>query len=197
MNFDSLPVTLVKPLSSAHIESAATDFLQIVAPTCLQQLCPTPVQEIFENKMDLFDFNVVIGKNVKGLAGLTDVTRRFIELSNATYKRLERNDPQARFTAAHEMGHAFLHANETALGTFPFRHSLTTAPRSKLRPYEDPEWQANSFAAAVLMPLQSMRLLHDQGKMHFLHVMKIFQVSWPAANRRILKLQQLRWRKPR
>lgn len=196
MDFDSITVPVVKGLSLSQIEKEATQFLGLLAPECLQVPQPTPVLEIFENKLEALDFKVVIGKNIKGLGGLTDVTHRFIQLPNATYKRLEKDDPQARFTVAHEFGHAQLHAKDQVLGSFPFRHQVTFAPRSRIRAFEDPEWQANTFAAAILMPIQTMRLLHDQGKMTSNHVMEVFKVSWPAANRRILKLRELRWRKP-
>lgn len=196
MDFNSITVPVVKGLSLSQIEQEATQFLEALAPECLRNPQPTPVLEIFENKLEALDFKVIIGKNIKGLGGLTDVTNRFIQLPNATYKRLEKGDPQARFTVAHEFGHAQLHGKEQALGTFPFRNHVTFAQRSRIRAFEDPEWQANTFAAAILMPIQAMRFLHYQGKMTSNHVMEIFQVSWPAANRRILKLRELRWRKP-
>jgi hypothetical protein len=196
VDFDSITVPVVKGLSCAQIEKEASQFLELLAPECLKNPGPTPVLEIFENKMELLNFTVLIGKNIKGLGGLTDVTHRIIELPCSTYKKLEKGDPQARFTAAHEFGHAQLHGKDQALGTFPFRDHITFAYRSRIRAFEDPEWQANSFAAAILMPIKTMRVLHDQGNLTSNCVMEIFKVSWPAANRRILRLQELRWRKP-
>lgn len=195
MDFNSITVPVVKGLSTVQIENEATQFLKLLAPECLETPRPTPILEIFENKMETLDFKVVIGKNVRGLGGLTDVTNRFIELPNATYKRLEKDDAQARFTVAHEMGHAQLHAKELAFGSFPFRNQVTFARRSRIRAFEDPEWQANTFAAAILMPMKSLRVLQDQGQLNANELMKVFRVSWPAANRRILKFRELSWRK--
>jgi len=195
MDFNSITVPVVKGLSTAQIEIEATQFLERFAPECLNAPSPTPILEIFENKMEALDFKVVIGKNVRGLGGLTDVTNRFIKLPNATYKRLENGDAQARFTVAHEMGHALLHAKEGAFGSFPFRHQVTFARRSRIRAFEDPEWQANTFAAAILMPMKSLRVLQSQERLYADEVMNVFQVSWSAANRRILKFREIPWRK--
>ncbi len=190
MNFDSITVPVVKGLSCTQIEKEATDFLLLLAPKCLLAPQPTPVLDIFENKMELLDFNVLIGENIKGLGGFTDVTNKYIELPNSTYKKLEKDDPHARFTAAHEFGHVKLHsAYQGQL------RPVTFARRSRIRAFEDPEWQANSFSAAILMPIQTMRMLHEQGKMTAAHVMEIYKVSWPAASRRILRLSELRWKK--
>ena len=195
MDFNSITVPVVKGLSSAQIEKEAELFLQTLAPECLQSPQATPVLEIFENKLEALDFKALIGKNIKGLGGITDITHRFIQLPSSTYKRLEKADPQARFTVAHEFGHAYLHTKEQALGKFPFRNHLTFAQRSKIRAFEDPEWQANAFAASILMPFRTMRMLHQQDLMDPLHIMDVFNVSWSAANRRVLKLRELHWRK--
>lgn len=195
MDFNSITVPIVKGLSSSQIEKEAEMFLEKLSPNSLLKPQPTPVLEIFENKLETLNFTPLIGKNIKGLGGITDVTHRFIQLPNATYKRLEKSDPQARFTVAHEFGHAYLHSKEQALGTFPFRNHLTFAQRSRIRAFEDPEWQANAFAAAILMPLKTMRMLHQRDLMDPLHIMDVFNVSWSAANRRVLKLRELQWRK--
>ncbi|HEY8272596.1 MAG TPA: ImmA/IrrE family metallo-endopeptidase [Pseudobdellovibrionaceae bacterium] len=192
MDFDSITVPVVKGISCAQIENEAADFLQLFAPECLHAPQPTPILEIFENKMNLLGFDVLIGKNVKGLGGFTDITNRYIELPNSTYKKLEKGDPQARFTVAHEFGHVKLHSAFQGKGQ---NHPVTFARRSRIRAFEDPEWQANSFSAAILMPIQTMRMLHAQDKMTPAYVMATYQVSWPAASRRILRLRELRWRK--
>lgn len=54
------------------------------------------------------------------------------------------DDPRHRFTVAHELGHYFMHDDITA---FSRCESNTNIPS-----FRDPEWQANVFAAAFLMP---------------------------------------------
>lgn len=63
---------------------------------------------------------------------------------------------RSRFTAAHELGHAILHHRELAtVNGHAFRDQRCT-PIEKLpcgaRIYESPDWQANSWAGAFLMP---------------------------------------------
>jgi len=60
-----------------------------------------------------------------------------------------------------------------------------------LEPFCDPEWQANAFAAAVLMPTSGMQSLQRRFKERSAFVMKVmetFGVSYSAANYRIDKL---------
>jgi Zn-dependent peptidase ImmA (M78 family) len=79
------------------------------------------------------------------------------------------NNPRDRFTVAHEVGHALMH-----IGTLnrSNRHFST-----KLPAYVDPEWQANYFAGALLMPrhLMSQCTSLDQ-------VMNTFGVSRECAS---------------
>ncbi|MBY0314421.1 MAG: ImmA/IrrE family metallo-endopeptidase [Bdellovibrionales bacterium] len=189
MDFSLISVPVVRGMSHAQIEKEASEFLQLVAPECLSDPRPTPMLEIFENKMDLLGFRVVVGKNVKGLGGVTDVTNRFIEIPLATYNQLEKGVPRARFTIAHECGHAKIHGKQAQMGTFASSENIQFARRSELRPFEDPEWQADTFAAAVLMPWQTMRMLYERGEMNVQTVMSVFQVSQAAASRRVMRLQ--------
>jgi Zn-dependent peptidase ImmA (M78 family) len=183
MKFSSISVPVVPSLSQAQIEKEATAFLKIVSPKTLDIAGPTPVLEIFENKMDLFDFDIVVGKNIKGLPGMTDVTHRYIQISISTYKKLEKDFPHARFTVAHEFGHAYLHGRSPSRPLF--------SKRNQLRPFEDPEWQANTFAASLLMPQKTMWLLFLKKAMTVENVMETYAVSWSAATRRVLKLSSL------
>lgn len=61
----------------------------------------------------------------------------------------------ALFTVAHELGHAVLHARNLIL----MRHglSLGTVFRADThKVFQDPEWQANTFAAEASMPLHAV-----------------------------------------
>ncbi len=54
------------------------------------------------------------------------------------------DDPRHRFTVAHELGHYFMHDDITAFSRCESNANIPT--------FRDPEWQANVFAAAFLMP---------------------------------------------
>lgn len=68
---------------------------------------------------------------------------------------------RARFTLAHELGHAVLHENElrAAPGAEMFRDTLCSAIRrsAAVRPFECPEHQANVWAGAFLVPLVAVK----------------------------------------
>ena len=69
-----------------------------------------------------------------------------IDFREDVYEQLCRGIPRARFTAAHELGHLFLHNGESRpRAVAPIR--ARTIPRSM-----SSEGQANDFAASFLMP---------------------------------------------
>lgn len=73
-----------------------------------------------------------------------------LELRDDVYQALLQGDARARFTAMHEVGHFFLHPG------VPLRRTSATANHEH---FEDSEWQADCFAAEILMPLQLVRRL--------------------------------------
>tara|TARA_R110001583_G_scaffold195554_1_gene376081 strand:+ start:8905 stop:9351 length:447 start_codon:yes stop_codon:yes gene_type:complete len=87
-----------------------------------------------------------------------------------------RDDPRARFTIMHELGHGLL------------GHRRTINRSNSERPpkiYEDSEWQANQFAAEFLMPLDVIQRL---GLNTALKLEMHFNVSAAAAMRRVTQL---------
>jgi len=72
-----------------------------------------------------------------------------ILLTEAVYEKACRNDGRARFTVAHEIGHVFLHRG------IPPSFSRSGLKGVELKPFENSEWQANTFAADLLMPAGS------------------------------------------
>lgn len=85
-----------------------------------------------------------------------------ISIREDVWARAEAGDGRARFTCAHELGHSILHFAELrdAPGHALFRDRVCTA-REKLPPgvriFESPEWQANKWASAFLMPITGIR----------------------------------------
>jgi hypothetical protein len=67
-----------------------------------------------------------------------------MHIRSDVYEKACRNDPRARFTVMHELGHGLLGHRRT------INRSSETPPKV----YEDSEWQANQFAAEFLMPLE-------------------------------------------
>lgn len=69
-----------------------------------------------------------------------------------------------RFTLAHELGHYLLHRNQS------YSRSNT-----EYRAYEDPEWQANTFASMLLIPRNEIRGMSVE------EIMRRYKVSRQAA----------------
>lgn len=86
-----------------------------------------------------------------------------------------------QFTFAHEVGHFILHK-----GLNP------VMPRGKFihKPYEDTEWQADTFAAELLMPYDVVvGILRQANGLEAINkVMDHFNVSWDAARVRVDKV---------
>ena len=104
-----------------------------------------------------------------GAEGRTDWHQPVITLAAGTYAELNRGNPRARMTAAHELGHLLMHTQQ------PVYHYRTRAKDRRV----DPEWQATYFAGALLMPAEAIRKMRTVS-----HVMKVFGVSRGAALRR-------------
>ena len=106
---------------------------------------------------------------MEGAEGRTDWHRPVITLSAGTYAALSRGDARARSTAAHELGHLLMHTQK------PVFHYRSKSHDCRV----DPEWQANAFAAALLMPADAFRKMKTVSQ-----AKKTFGVSRGGALRR-------------
>lgn len=127
-----------------------------------------------------------------GVEGETRYDRkdRLIEvvLSESTFENLESDQPRARFSLAHEIGHAVQHYEEiTRRSKLPHytAAALLRGQYNYLRPFEDVEWQADAFGAALLMPAQSLWKLECAGQLSVDEICRRFVVSTRAAAKRI------------
>lgn len=73
-----------------------------------------------------------------------DPVNKLMRISIAVYEGAIRGNGRDRFTIAHEIGHCLLHSNELLLC-----RNIENRP---LQAFENPEWQANTFASFLLMP---------------------------------------------
>lgn len=92
-----------------------------------------------------------------------------IEVRDDVYDKLCMGNGMARFTIAHEFGHLFLH-----------RSPILQMGDGIHERYEDSEWQANTFAAEFLMPIEECKHLKTAAD-----ISKKFGVSIPAATHRL------------
>jgi len=115
--------------------------------------------------------------------------RIVVALSTKTYENLERAEPRSRFSLFHEIGHAVLHHRELRLRS-KRSHTLAAALMRKNTTshptYQDTEWQADAFSAALLMPAKGIRRHEKQhGELTTQAVAALFHVSNQAAETRL------------
>jgi hypothetical protein len=112
---------------------------------------------------------------LKTEAGLTLPNDGKIKIREDVYNGAHDGNGFHRFTMCHEVGHLLLHGN-VALPRATGQHKWI----------EDSEWQANTFAAEFMMPVEHLlQLCHSPND-----VMAVFGVSREAANMRWRKLQE-------
>ena len=75
----------------------------------------------------------------------------YIKVRPEVYEAACADDGRARLTLLHECGHVLLHGK---VAVHPRKEAI---PAAVLRPFENSEWQANTFAAELLMPPQSFK----------------------------------------
>ena len=100
-----------------------------------------------------------------------------IQMLQSAYDQAVQHNGRARLTALHECGHVLLH-----------RHVAVhhRGPRgSDLKPWENSEWQANQFAAELLMPVESLDRPGD-----FESYVRYMGVSREASCNRVLQLER-------
>jgi len=129
------------------------------------------LEEILDLRLGLVQIEVEEDPIMGDVEGFTDPAGEFIRFSQTVYLQACAHRPRARWTAAHEAAHFFLHA----------RKPMTrVASQAVLKAFECPERQAHQFAAELLMP---RRLIDPTTPVS--DVMKDFGVSEEAAKKRL------------
>lgn len=137
-----------------------------------------PIVEFAEKGLPLLVdglvFDVVESDEMNSRMGAVNPFTREFLIREDVYDGAVEHHPRHRFTIAHEAGHALMH-----IGTLN-RSSLS----DRVVAYRDPEWQANRFAAVILMP----RLLVPKAK-SIEEIMQRFGVSKESAELRVKTLK--------
>jgi hypothetical protein len=131
-----------------------------------------------------------------GVKGETHYSARHsrleITLSEETYEQLDRpfarEDPHARFSFFHELGHATLHGTELVrLSRIPKSQAdaMMRDCSTKVHAYRDVEWQANTFAASMMMPFAALRELRQDRSLTVAELCRVFLVSRKSAEIRL------------
>lgn len=168
----------VMPRTKAQIYDAANRLRRALCLGPAERVQMVPLLEhVLPEVLDDYLFEVVPDDMMAGIEGTTDISLPIIRLADRTYARLMRSDPDARYTAAHELGHLVFHSGA----------HVQYARRSTFDCRTDPEWQADRFADAFLMPLQAVLQCSSVEQI----AMK-FDVPFDAAKRRYWDAQTAR-----
>lgn len=106
-----------------------------------------PVLFFMENVLPIFipDFSleIVPVEQMGNKHGETYPSKKLIRIREDVYLGAERGEGRDRLTIAHEIGHLFMHDDECIA-------LCRLESDERLKPFEDPEWQANCFGGELL-----------------------------------------------
>lgn len=131
-----------KPLSRKKIQDVALSLRQMLSVSLEDSF---PVVKFFEFILPSLGYELEIcgiSEMPKEYA-LTFPEKNLVKIREDVYVRAVDENPRDLFTLAHEIGHIIFHDNMS----ISFARS-----DEKIKVFEDPEWQANTFAAELLAP---------------------------------------------
>lgn len=104
-----------------------------------------PIVEIIEllasDEKEVFDYEIVDEREMTDTYGTTNTVSNIMRIRENVYEGAINGNPRDRFTLCHEFGHWLLHQPE-----------CVSFARGNIPKYCDPEWQANTFAAELMVP---------------------------------------------
>jgi hypothetical protein len=182
-------VPRVRPLSARQIEQQAMGIIAAFYPNLLKEPGQFPVLDFFDLLKDEFKLQPGVEELSDGVEGITWPDGRVI-VSEPTYRGAAAGNGRDRFTVMHEAYHGIEHRGQIR-NALVHTGELVLYRRKMIEAFRDPEWQANTFASAILMPEATVRLLAKGGSRLFLlaEMLDAFGVSYRAAEVRIEKLK--------
>lgn len=88
-----------------------------------------------------FNYEIVEPYEMKDMYGNTNTETNVMQIRKDVYERAVKGVPRDRFTLCHELGHYLLH-----------RPELMSYARGDIPRFQNPEWQANTFAGELMAP---------------------------------------------
>lgn len=170
----------VSPRSKKQIEASANRLRAALGVSGNPYFKPIEVIElVLDHEMSLVSFSSGSYEEMGNDEGQTAFDGSEIILREDVYKNASIGQPRGRFTAAHELGHWALHSG--------LKPTMARSSGSSTPAYKCSEWQANQFAAALLMPFDFFSLSDTISS-----VMKRHGVSRPAARKRLEEYKKLK-----
>lgn len=196
LNASEPSVQPVRPLSRDAIEFQALSFVRQIHPELLTVPAIFPVDDCYEFEVPRVSLTTgplitaVDDDLPVGIEGVADPTTNTIIIAEWVYERMKAGDGRARFTVAHEIYHGLYHIPQLRRKlidkVLPNLQRASTVPK-----YRQPDWQADVFAAALLMPEPAARIVLKQVGPDAHEWARIFGVSLTAASIRVNQLMKL------
>jgi len=177
----------VAPLSRQDIERQANNLIRWLCPDRLRKPGWFPVLEYWEALRDRFGLDTGVAELPDGVEGMTWPDGRVL-VTEETYRGVVRGEGRPRHTMVHEGYHGMQHRSQIQrVLIHTGRLVLLRRGMPSLPAYKDPEWQAEAFAGAALMPADMVRSLATKMAPAFLvpEVMESFGVSRRSAEVRL------------
>lgn len=137
----------VEPMSERKIQDAANIIRRLFYPVGHKYV---DVIDLIERKLPFafegFNYEVVESNELPDREAEMNPYEYCIRMRTSVYEGACNHDGRSRFTIAHELGHFFLHRNQTLAFGRPAEDGLIPAFRHS-------EWQADTFARNLLAPL--------------------------------------------
>jgi predicted transcriptional regulator len=193
---DVMKVYPVKAVSKRELEERAERLLSRFFPECLQRPTALNVERLIDVHLEEeFGWSLDVRETFPlDILGYTDPKTKTLNISEETHEAIIAGDGRARFTGCHEFSHVVLHGDQMRDRMVSFSASnehLFRKDRLSLRAFEDPEWQADYLAGALLMPAKMVRELRRQTSSEYQLLEKMceaFKVSRQAAEVRLKKM---------
>lgn len=140
---------IAKPLSRKSIRKFTDTIREICDRTDTLEF---PIIHFLENIMPLlsndFEYDIVEDHELDCEARAFPESNKIL-IRESVYDGAYDDNPRDLFTIAHEIGHMFLHREDSI--------SFARGKTINIKPYENPEWQANTFAGELLAPVHLIK----------------------------------------
>lgn len=184
----------VSPRSIGNIESAAAHVRKVLRLGKAGRICGW---KLFDSLED-FKIDDEIGIDCQVMSMRPEGITKYLEeeskvlvvVSESTLSRLEADDPRGLFTLGHEIGHAVLHARDLIRMGAMSTDEVALARERTYKVYCDSEWQANTFAAELIMPHAGVVALAKGRRLRADDLERKFNASHSAAELRLKKLRE-------
>lgn len=170
----------VSPRSKKQIRASANRLRKALGISDNPYFKPIEVIElVLDHEMDIVSFSTGSRMEMGNDEGQTAFDGSEIILKDDVYANANKGQPRGRFTAAHELGHWALHSG--------LKPTMARSSGSSTPAFKCSEWQANQFAAEVLMPFEFFNPNDTVSS-----VMARHGVSYPAATKRLKEYRNLK-----